>query len=39
MIKFTEPEIKVMTFAVEDVITVSGEIEAPTPGDNMPPIG
>lgn len=38
MIKFTEPEIKVMTFTVEDVITASG-IEAPTPGDNMPPIG
>ena len=40
MIKFTEPEIQVMTFEVEDVITTSGnEVEEPIPGENMPPIG
>ena len=40
MIKFTEPEIKVMSFAVEDVITTSGEvITPPVLGPDMPPVG
>ncbi len=34
MIKFEAPEMEVITFAVEDVITASGEL-----GENMTPIG
>lgn len=33
---FNEPEIKVITFAVEDVIATSGEVRDPDEGGDAP---
>ena len=39
MKKFETPEVDVMTFAVEDVITTSGTFVPPDQGENQTPYG
>lgn len=39
MEKFEEPIIQIVVFAVEDVITTSGEFVPPVPDGNQTPYG
>lgn len=39
MKKFDAPTIEIATFAIEDVITVSGEFIPPEEGENQTPYG